>query len=55
MRLRAAPAGLLLSGCTQSFECRERFGAAVPEAEYFRGWNAGYDEWYRQMGSIGLD
>jgi hypothetical protein len=32
-----------------------RFGVAVPEAEYFKGWNAGYDEWYRLMGSIGID
>jgi uncharacterized protein DUF2799 len=32
-------------------ECA-RFGVEVPEAEYFRGWNAGYDEWYRLMGSI---
>jgi len=35
-------------------ECR-RFGVEVPEPEYFRGWRAGYDEWYRLIGSIGLD
>jgi hypothetical protein len=32
-----------------------RFGVAVPKAEYFKGWQAGYDEWYRQMGSIDVD
>lgn len=33
-------------------ECRQRFGVAVPEAEYFRGYRDGYDEWYRTRGSI---
>ena len=33
-------------------ECRRRFGVAVPEAEYFRGYRDGYDEWYRIRGSI---
>lgn len=32
-------------------ECR-RFGVTVPEEEYFRGWNAGHDEWYRLIGSF---
>lgn len=32
-----------------------RFGVRVPEAEYLAGWRAGYDEWYRLMGSMGLD
>jgi hypothetical protein len=36
-------------------ECKERFGVAVPEAEYFKGWNAGYDEWYRLIGSMDID
>jgi len=31
-------------------ECT-RFGVAVSEAEYFKGWNAGHDEWYRLIGS----
>jgi hypothetical protein len=35
-----------------SSECKRRFGVDVPEAEYFAGWRAGYDEWYRLMGSI---
>jgi hypothetical protein len=32
-------------------EC-PRFGVAVSEADYFRGWNAGHDEWYRLIGSF---
>ena len=32
-------------------EC-PRFGVEVPEDEYFRGWRAGYDEWYRLIGSM---
>lgn len=32
-----------------------RFGIQVSESRYFEGWHAGYDEWYRLMGSIGLD
>jgi hypothetical protein len=35
-------------------ECK-RFGVEVREAEYLEGWQAGYDEWYRLMGSIGVD
>jgi len=35
-----------------SSECKQRFGVDVPEAEYFKGWWAGYDEWYRLIGSI---
>jgi hypothetical protein len=35
-----------------SSECKERFAVDVPEAEYFKGWQAGYDEWYRMIGSI---
>ena len=31
-------------------EC-PRFGVDVSEAEYFKGWHAGYDEWYRLIGS----
>jgi hypothetical protein len=31
-------------------EC-PRLGIEVSEADYFRGWNAGYDEWYRLIGS----
>jgi hypothetical protein len=33
-------------------ECKQRFGVEVPEAEYSKGWLAGYDEWYRLIGSI---
>jgi hypothetical protein len=36
-----------------SSECR-KFGIEVPEAEYFRGWDAGHDEWYRLIGSMGM-
>jgi hypothetical protein len=36
-------------------ECKQRFGVDVPEAEYFKGWRAGHDEWDRLIGSIGLD
>jgi Protein of unknown function (DUF2799) len=32
-----------------------RFGVPVAESEYFAGWRAGHDEWYRLMGSVGLD
>jgi hypothetical protein len=32
-------------------ECR-RFGVEVDEAQYFEGYKAGYDEWYRLMGSM---
>jgi len=32
-------------------EC-PRFGVEVPEAEYFKGWNAGHDEWDRLIGSM---
>jgi hypothetical protein len=35
-----------------SSECKQRFGVEVPEAEYFKGWRAGYDEWYRLIGSM---
>ena len=35
-----------------SQECRRRYGVEVPEAEYFGGWRAGYDEWYRIIGSM---
>lgn len=33
-------------------ECSRRFGVTVPEGDYFRGWNAGHDEWYRLIGSM---
>lgn len=32
-------------------ECA-RFGVVVSEAEYFKGWRDGYDEWYRLIGSM---
>ena len=32
-------------------EC-SRFGIQVSEAEYLKGWRAGYDEWDRLMGSM---
>lgn len=38
-----------------SSECKQRFGVEVPEAEYFKGWRDGYDEWYRMMGSMDLN
>ena len=31
-------------------EC-PRFGVQVSEADYFKGWDAGHDEWYRLIGS----
>lgn len=34
-------------------EC-PRFGVTVSEADYFRGWNAGHDEWYRLIGSFDM-
>ena len=34
-----------------SSECR-RYGIAVSEADYFKGWRDGYDEWDRLMGSV---
>ncbi|HZO00975.1 MAG TPA: DUF2799 domain-containing protein [Burkholderiales bacterium] len=35
-----------------SSECSQRFGVAVPEMEYFKGWRDGHDEWYRMIGSM---
>jgi hypothetical protein len=32
-------------------EC-PRFGVEVAEAEYFKGWRAGHDEWDRLIGSM---
>ena len=32
-----------------------RFGIRISESEYLKGWRAGYDEWYRLIGSMGLD
>jgi hypothetical protein len=32
-----------------------RLGIRIPEGEYLKGWRAGYDEWYRLIGSMGLD
>jgi hypothetical protein len=29
--------------------------AGFSQAAYLEGWRDGYDEWYRLMGSIGLD
>ena len=34
-------------------ECR-RFGVEVAEADYFKGWDDGHDEWYRLIGSMGM-
>ena len=31
-----------------------RFGIPVPD-DYFAGWREGYDEWYRMIGSIGMN
>ena len=36
-----------------SSECR-KFAVEVPEADYFKGWEAGHDEWYRLIGSMGM-
>lgn len=33
-------------------ECKQRFGVDVPEAEYFKGWRDGHDEWDRLIGSM---
>ena len=33
-------------------ECRRRFGVEVAEADYFKGWAAGHDEWDRLIGSM---
>jgi Protein of unknown function (DUF2799) len=35
-----------------SSECKSRFGVEVPEAEYFKGWRDGYNEWDRLWGSM---
>lgn len=35
-----------------SSECKQRFGVDVPEAEYFKGWRDGYNEWDRLWGSM---
>lgn len=32
-----------------------RFGVAVDANRYLAGWRDGHDEWYRIMGSMGLD
>jgi hypothetical protein len=32
-----------------------RFGVAVDANRYLAGWREGHDEWYRIMGSMGLD
>ena len=32
-----------------------RFNVAMSQADYLKGWEAGHDEWYRLMGSIGID
>jgi Protein of unknown function (DUF2799) len=32
-----------------------RFGVAVDANRYLAGWSEGHDEWYRIMGSIGVD
>jgi hypothetical protein len=36
-------------------ECRERFGVEIGREDYLAGWKHGYDEWDRQMGSMGID
>ncbi len=36
-------------------ECRERFGVEVARDEYLAGWQDGYDEWDRLIGSMGMD
>jgi hypothetical protein len=32
-----------------------RVGVQVSQAHYLEGWRAGYDEWYRLIGSMGID
>lgn len=29
-----------------------RLGIQISQSEYLKGWDAGYDEWYRLIGSI---
>lgn len=45
------------SGAPQQYlrlseECARRYGVTVPEETYFKGYRAGYDEWYRLIGSF---
>jgi hypothetical protein len=35
-------------------ECGRR-GIQISQSQYLEGWRAGYDEWYRLIGSMGLD
>ena len=32
-----------------------RLGIQVSESQYLEGWRAGHDEWYRIIGSMGMD
>jgi hypothetical protein len=32
-----------------------RMGIQIAQSEYLKGWDAGYDEWYRLMGSIDIN
>ena len=32
-----------------------RLGIRISESDYMKGWRDGYDEWYRLIGSIGLN
>ena len=32
-----------------------RMGIQISQSEYLKGWEAGYDEWYRLMGSIDIN
>ena len=32
-----------------------RLGIQISESEYLMGWRAGYDEWYRLIGSIDMN
>lgn len=33
-------------------ECRERFGVEIDRVEYLAGWQEGYNEWDRLIGSM---
>jgi hypothetical protein len=33
-------------------ECRERYGVEIRQEEYLAGWQEGYNEWDRMIGSM---
>jgi Protein of unknown function (DUF2799) len=36
-------------------ECRARFGVEIDQTQYLAGWQDGYNEWDRLIGSMGMD